>query len=103
MSQSAKLQQFANSAKPVAVAEYDVIPKEIAPVMAVLEKLTYLLTERTEPAAPQLAVWVTLDQASDYLGLSRTLLERMVKDKKLVAIKDRSIKVRKADLDSLVP
>ena len=101
---AAKLQKI--SASPAHADHLDLsksLPPEFAPLLAIIEKLAVVLdsTPALQPAEKSLAVWVTLDQAAEYLGLSRTFLERLVKDRKLRAVKDRSIKVRKADLDAL--
>ena len=50
------------------------------------------------PAKPR---WLTLDQASEYTGLSRPFLVRLIRAGQLPAIRDRAIKVREADLDNI--
>lgn len=58
------------------------------------------LAETRPPVPP--ALYLTLPQASAYTGLTVALLRRLVKAGKLAAIRDRAVKVRRADLENLV-
>lgn len=49
-------------------------------------------------AAP---TWLTLPEASQHSGLSIAFLRRLIIARKLPAVRDRSIKVRRVDLDNL--
>lgn len=57
---------------------------------------------RRGPAA-QPALWLTIEAASEYSGLSQALLRRLIADGKLAAIGDAAIKVRRSDLEQLDP
>ena len=50
------------------------------------------------PPQPQ---WMALDQAAQYTGLSEGFLRRLVRDRRLTAIADGGLKVRRIDLDRL--
>ena len=43
-------------------------------------------------------MFLTLDEAADLTGLTRTFLERLIHEGKLPAIRDRFVKVRRTDL-----
>ena len=78
------------------------LPLELAPILTLLEKLTTLVSQPAPPPQKQeLPVWVTLEQASEYLGLTVAYLDRLRREGKLKWLKDRHVKVRKADLDKL--
>jgi helix-turn-helix protein len=57
-----------------------------------------MATVAAMPPAPQ---WLTLPEASQHCGLSVGYLRRLITTGKLKAIKDRSLKVRRSDLDNL--
>jgi excisionase family DNA binding protein len=69
-------------------------------VMSVLQQFAAILRPSATPGP---TAWLTLDEAAAYSGLSRTFLARMVQDGELPSVRDRSIKVRRADLDDFVP
>lgn len=46
-------------------------------------------------------LWLNLAEASAYSGLSIALLRRLIRAGVLLAIRDRAVKVRRADLDNL--
>lgn len=46
-------------------------------------------------------VYLTLDEASEFSGLSRAYLQKLVQQKKLKAVDDGGLKVRRSDLESL--
>ena len=82
----------------------DALPPELAPILAIVEKLAVLLSERAEaPAATTAPVpaWVTLEQASELSGLSVGLLRRLSREGKLKSIRDVRTKVRRADVEGL--
>jgi len=54
-----------------------------------------------QPVRPVPRPWMTIQEASDYSGLSKACLRRLVKEGTLNGILDRSTKVRKVDLDNL--
>lgn len=82
-------------------------------VSRLLDALTAALERLGQPPAPPPppppappapkplpAIWLDLDQAAEYSGISKTTLRKMVKHKILPSIKDgRKPKVRRADLD----
>lgn len=53
------------------------------------------------PAPKPDALWLTIDQAAQYTGLSQTLIALLVRGGKLNAFRDHSIKVLRSDLDKL--
>lgn len=103
MSQKHALQRATES-------EIAAVPAELAPLVAmfapILEKLGQLLHEspRLElPAQPQLAAWITIEQAVECSGLSDCLLRRLVKAGRITGVLDGRWKVRKADIESFDP
>jgi excisionase family DNA binding protein len=46
----------------------------------------------------ELKMFLTLDEAAELTGLTRTFLERLIHDGKLPAIRDKNVKVRRTDL-----
>ena len=81
----------------------DALPPELAPILAIFEKLAVLLSERAEApsASSPLPAWVTLEQASELSGLSVGLLRRLSREGKLKSIRDVRTKVRRADVEGL--
>ena len=79
------------------------LPIELAPILTLLEKLTTALLQQPQPVQPreQGTVYITLQEASDYLGLTVGFLEKLIREGKLKKLKDRHVKVKKADLDKL--
>lgn len=79
---------------------------ELAALVAIVERLV----DRQQPVAPPAAAtWVTLQQASEMLGLSDSLLRRLVREGKLRGLYDRGgckggngvLKMRRADVEGL--
>lgn len=70
------------------------------PAIALLTEYRRLLAAGT-PAPVKL--WLTVAEALEYSGLTKALLRRLVKDGRLPGIKDRSVKIRRADLEALTP
>lgn len=50
---------------------------------------------------PWTKLYLTLEEASQFSGLSREYLQRLVKEGRLSAVNDRGVKIRRADLESL--
>jgi excisionase family DNA binding protein len=46
----------------------------------------------------ELKMFLTLQEAADFTGLTRTFIERLIAEGKLPAIRDRFVKVRRTDL-----
>lgn len=46
-------------------------------------------------------LYLTLDEASQFSGLSHEYLQRLIREKRLTAVDDGGLKVRRADLESL--
>jgi excisionase family DNA binding protein len=86
-----------NAVAPTAppLAEMGLLPPEAT--QAMIGRLVEMLVESRKPPKP----WATLDEAAEELGLSRSFLHRLVKSGSLEAVKDRSIKVRRGDLETL--
>jgi len=59
------------------------------------------IATRNRPPRPQprLPMWMGLSEASGYSGLSQGLLLRLVDQRKVLAISDGELKVRRSDLD----
>lgn len=72
---------------------------ELAALVAIMERLVE--RQAPAPAAPIAAAWVTLQQASELSGLSEGLLRRLVREGKLRGIRDRFVKVRRAEVEAL--
>jgi len=80
----------------------DGIPPALAGVLSVIERLAQMAQRPSiEPASGLSSLWLTLDQAAAYTGLSRAFLKRLVDDGKLPAIRDRATKVKREHLDLL--
>jgi excisionase family DNA binding protein len=60
----------------------------------VAERLAIRGPERWKP-------WMTIAEASEYSGLSESFLRRLVRESQLPSVRDRAVKVRRADLDNL--
>lgn len=69
-------------------------PEVIAPLEVIAHALGVITTPYAGP-------WLTLEQASAHTGLSEQLLRRAIAAGELLAIRDRVIKVLRADLDKL--
>lgn len=52
-------------------------------------------------AAQPAPLWISLPEAAEYTGLSVPYLKRLIASRKLPATRDRSLKVRRTDLDRL--
>jgi hypothetical protein len=78
------------------------VPAELQPFVALFERLALLLSDRP-PQAVQTSIWIPIEQAAEYSGLSVGLLRRLVASERLVGIRDQTIKVRKSDLEQLNP
>lgn len=50
---------------------------------------------------PSLKLYLTLEEASEFSGLSRGYLQKLIKQEKLTAIDDGGLKVRRTDLENL--
>ena len=50
---------------------------------------------------PSLKLYLTLSEAAEFSGLSREYLQKLVKQKRLTAIDDGGLKIRRTDLESL--
>ena len=61
-----------------------------------------LLASLSRASAPP-PLWLTIAEASEYSGLSQSLLRRLIANGRLPSIRDRAVKVRRADLDTLDP
>ena len=61
-----------------------------------------LIASLTRASGPP-PLWLTIAQASEYSGLSQALLRRLIHTGALPSIRDRAVKVRRADLDSIDP
>jgi excisionase family DNA binding protein len=64
----------------------------------------WLMEAKSVPPVPPLlppALYLTLPQASAYTGLTVTLLRRLIQAGKLTAIRDRTMKVKRTDLDNI--
>jgi excisionase family DNA binding protein len=86
----------------VATRQPDGIPPALAAVLGLFEKLAGMaVRSRQELAAPAGAIWLTIPQAAAVSGLSQPFLRRCVKRGELRAVRDRAVKVRRADLDNL--
>lgn len=59
-----------------------------------------VVSETSETPAP-MALFLTLEQAAAYCGLSETYLRRQIAAGALKAVKDRGWRIRRADLDEL--
>lgn len=78
------------------------LPPELAPFAPFFSKLAELLSERAPAPAP--AMWLSIEQAAEYSGLSDGLLRRLVKAGRITGVRDgRWWKVRKADIESFDP
>lgn len=66
-----------------------------------LQRIADVVETRTLPPQRPATPWLTLPDASEYTGLSVAYLRRVIKAGKLPWIRDRAIKVRRADLDNL--
>jgi excisionase family DNA binding protein len=74
----------------------------VGALVQIFEQLIPKAPAQIEAPKP-LPVWITIEQASEYSGLSENLLRRMVKAKVLLGIQDGSTKVRKSDVDAFDP
>jgi excisionase family DNA binding protein len=54
----------------------------------------------SQPAAAASKLFFTIPEAANYSGLSEAFLRRSVRTGVLPAVRDRAVKIRKADLDS---
>jgi excisionase family DNA binding protein len=50
---------------------------------------------------PGAKLYLTLEEASEYSGLSRNYLQKLVAEERLTAVDDGGLKIRRADLESL--
>lgn len=106
-SRSGALQPAALIAVPATVSRVPALPAAAHGALAITgaDMLDYFaasvrrLTEAFPPAA--IRAWMTLDEAAEYSGLSRTFLERLVRNKLLPHVRDRAIKVSRADVDAI--
>lgn len=74
------------------------LPTGLPPEFSLLALAAY---ERAVASAPELQPrpFLTLAEAADYSGLTETFLRKLVSEGKLSAVRDRSLKIRKASLD----
>lgn len=78
------------------------IPPALAAVLSLIDRLAQMAQRpRPEPLQAPEPLWMTIDQAAAFTGLSASLLRRLAKSGKLHAIRDRAIKFRRADLANL--
>jgi len=68
---------------------------------AALALMDRLITMAQPAQPPPARPWLTIPEASAYTGLSGTLLRRLVREKRLPAIRDRAVKLRRSDLDRM--
>jgi len=75
-------------------------PQEVLTALAAYGwlSLTREMVARPAQALPQ---WMTIRDASEYSGLSQTLLRRLIDRGTLASVRDGSIKVRRCDVDEL--
>ena len=98
--------------------DIDRISRETIPLAPVEPPPSQALTRRLDPAAflsaliensngqpPKVRLseklYLTLNEASEYTGLSKTLLRRKIHDEELPALKDGGFKLRRRDLENL--
>jgi excisionase family DNA binding protein len=85
------------------------IPQGLAIALGLMEGLLRMAQRPLLEAgrAPETAarahdkLWLTIDEAAKYSGLSGAFLRRCVQQGKLPAVRDRAVKVRRVDLDNL--
>jgi excisionase family DNA binding protein len=68
----------------------------------VLDRIAGAVENRLSTPLPSpVPLYLTLPQASAYTGLSMAFLRRLIRDGNLPALRDRSLKVRRLDLDTV--
>lgn len=72
-------------------------PREPEDADRVIARLVEMVVEGRRPPKP----WIDLKEAAEDTGLSRGFLYRLIRKKKLDAVNDRKLKVRRVDVEDL--